>query len=187
MAGYSFIAFYGYIVAFFIGQFVIGNLTGARNLAGRQDVVLRFLGISLMSLLMIMAGITLKDQPVRPYWMIVGGVLIVTGLFISLWSQWVLGQFWVGGVGLHKQHKLITNGPYKFVRHPLYAGMVVSSIGIGVFSFNVLMFMAAFSFFGGFLLRIPAEEALMSKRFKRRHKEYVARTGLLFPRLTKRT
>jgi protein-S-isoprenylcysteine O-methyltransferase Ste14 len=184
MAVYSFIAMCAYMLAIVIGQSVVGSFTHARNIR-RGDVWLRFLGASVMPLLMIPAMSRLKDQPVRPVWMVLGSALIVCGLFISLWSQWCLGRFWVGGIGLHKGHQLITSGPYRYVRHPLYSGMVISTIGIGVFSLSPILFLAVFCFFGGFMLRIPAEEQMMRNKFKRRHEAYVAKTGLLFPRLRK--
>lgn len=182
MAIYAMCALGAYLLAFVVGQSIVGRFTRVRNIP-RQDVWIRYLGAAVMTWLLWPTLELLKHQPVRPLWMVIGTALIVGGLFISLWAQWTLGRFWVGGIGLHKQHRLITGGPYRCVRHPLYSGMVISTIGLGVFCLSPLMFLTAFSFFGGFLLRIPAEEQMMRKRFKGRYELYVANTGLLFPKL----
>src|SRR5215813_9285698 len=47
----------------------------------------------------------------------------------SIWARYCLGEFWSARVALKEGHQLIRTGPYAFVRHPIYTGMLVATIG----------------------------------------------------------
>ncbi len=55
---------------------------------------------------------------------IFGIVLLLSGLFFAVWSRMALGCFWSGSVALIENQPIIKNGPYAFVRHPIYAGVI---------------------------------------------------------------
>lgn len=112
----------------------------------------------------------------------IGVIIMLIGLWLSMESQRELGRNWVGGIGLHKQHKLITTGPYRYVRHPLYSGLLVSSLGFGLVSLNIWMFLMGLSFCGSFAFRIPGEEALLRQKFKKKFDDYAEHTGRLIPK-----
>ena len=56
-------------------------------------------------------------------------LLIAAGLGFSVWARQHLGRNWSGTVQVKQDHQLICDGPYRFVRHPIYAGLVVALLG----------------------------------------------------------
>jgi protein-S-isoprenylcysteine O-methyltransferase Ste14 len=114
---------------------------------------------------------------------LVGLGLIATGLALSMWAQVALGKNWIGAIGIRKGHQLVTDGPYRLVRHPLYSGMWISGIGICLITLDILYGLAALVWAAAYSLRIPLEEHLLQKRFRRRFDTYAATTGALLPRI----
>src|SRR5215831_13733586 len=65
-------------------------------------------------------------------WGAVGAVLSVVGLLFTVWARVHLGKNWSGTVTLKKEHDLITSGPYRIVRHPIYTGLLLAFTGLAV-------------------------------------------------------
>lgn len=63
----------------------------------------------------------------------IGLALCVSGAVLAIWSRHLLGKNWSLSVQLKQDHELIRSGPYRFVRHPIYSGLLLLFIG------NVLM------------------------------------------------
>lgn len=115
-----------------------------------------------------------------------GFITVAAGLVVSMWAQVVLGQNWVGGIGVHKSHQLITTGPYRLVRNPLYAGMWISAFGLCLVTLNVFYGLGSLLLALAYSTRIPAEEDMLYRKFKGRYVEYADRTGRLFPRIRRK-
>ena len=52
-------------------------------------------------------------------------VLCVIGLAFAIWARVTLGRNWSGVVTLKEEHELVERGPYRFVRHPIYTGILI--------------------------------------------------------------
>ena len=63
----------------------------------------------------------------------VGGLLALSGIALTLWGRLALGKLYapssVAGVRLHADHRLITSGPFAIVRHPMYVGIEMTTLG----------------------------------------------------------
>src|SRR5262245_37101894 len=59
-------------------------------------------------------------------------VIALCGLLVMLWARVVLGGNWSAGVVLKEGHELVTRGPYRFVRHPIYSGLLLLALGWAV-------------------------------------------------------
>jgi protein-S-isoprenylcysteine O-methyltransferase Ste14 len=66
----------------------------------------------------------------RPEMIVIGTVLAFAGIALTCWARLVLAGNWVGGPFLRDEHKLVTTGPYRWVRHPMYSGFAVFHIGV---------------------------------------------------------
>ncbi|HTT19477.1 MAG TPA: isoprenylcysteine carboxylmethyltransferase family protein [Candidatus Sulfotelmatobacter sp.] len=66
----------------------------------------------------------------REVWIAYLGIgLSFAGTAISIWARYCLGEYWSARVTLKEAHELIRTGPYAFVRHPIYTGMLLATIG----------------------------------------------------------
>ncbi len=152
----------------------------------RREPSIRIVFDFIMMTFIFLAVFTLGDQPVRLLPMIIGSLVTVIGYFVGDWAMRYLGKNYVDGVGLHDKHELVTDGPYRYVRHPLYFSIGLSYIGIAIFSWNLYLAIALTSAMCVFVLRALGEDSLLSTRLTAQHRRYVTNTGMLIPRIRKR-
>jgi protein-S-isoprenylcysteine O-methyltransferase Ste14 len=116
-----------------------------------------------------------------------GLALAVAAVALLQWAQSALGRSWSLRVRLLKEHELVVRGPYRRVRHPMYAAGLLASVSVLLLSANWLV--------GGswlvtcvwqFALRIPLEENLMTEQFGDAYRKYTRTTGRLIPRILHR-
>jgi len=83
-----------------------------------------------------------------------------------------------------EKHVLVTHGPYRWVRHPLYSAATIALVSLSILAANWFMLaMACVAFIGIAALVIPREEAELRRKFGDEYREYVLRTGRFAPRL----
>ncbi|MCP4218900.1 MAG: isoprenylcysteine carboxylmethyltransferase family protein, partial [bacterium] len=89
----------------------------------------------------------------------IGAVVFVLGICLRLWAVTTLGAYYSHIVREVKDHKIIDSGPYKYIRHPAYTGMMVAHFGILLFFFNLVTLLIFFlAFLPAIFLRIFVEE-----------------------------
>ena len=109
--------------------------------------------------------------------------LVVGGIVFSFWARAHLGRNWSGEVMVKVGHTLITSGPYRWVRHPIYAGMGAALVGTALASGAPYGFIGLALILFGFLVRVRQEEALMRETFPADYAEYSRHTARLIPGL----
>ncbi|HTW75985.1 MAG TPA: isoprenylcysteine carboxylmethyltransferase family protein [Steroidobacteraceae bacterium] len=129
------------------------------------------------------AAAWLYGRFVRPYpgVVLLGAPLVLIGLGIAVWARFYLGNNWSGSVTFKQDHELILSGPYRYVRHPIYSGLLLAFAGSacaigqwrGVVGF-VLIFLA-------FWYRTRLEERLMIEHFGDAYRHYRAQVKRLIP------
>src|SRR5580704_14718160 len=67
--------------------------------------------------------------PYHPWLGWSGAVITALGFCFTLWARFTLGGNWSGTVTIKVAHELVRIGPYRYVRHPIYTGMVVAMAG----------------------------------------------------------
>ena len=115
---------------------------------------------------------------------LVGVPFLVCQLLLFTWTHQTLGKNWSAFLDIYKEHSLVTNGPYHYVRHPMYSSWFFG--GIGYFFISANWFLAAVYFCTLLLMyfyRVPLEEKMMVDKFGDAYREYEARSGRLFPKL----
>ncbi len=115
--------------------------------------------------------------PVR----VVGLAVGLAGAVLLTWSAVLLGRFMMHEAAVREDHTLIGNGPYRFVRHPVYAGYLALLLGSGVASLNICLWLLWPVSLIGILIQAASEEQLLGERFGQDYERYVRRTGRLVP------
>jgi protein-S-isoprenylcysteine O-methyltransferase Ste14 len=80
-------------------------------------------------------------------------------------------------------HELVRTGPYRFVRHPIYSGIVLAMLGTALDRRQVRGFVATALFYFGFTIKRRIEDEYMRSTFGSEYDDYMRSTGALFPRL----
>jgi protein-S-isoprenylcysteine O-methyltransferase Ste14 len=117
----------------------------------------------------------------------VGVGLAVTSLPFLLWAHHTLGKQWSKLLELKRKHKLVTSGPYSWVRHPIYTHWLTINAALIMVSANLLLLI--FYPFSIILIyaRIGNEERMLLKQFGEEYRAYMKRTGRLLPRFHRET
>jgi protein-S-isoprenylcysteine O-methyltransferase Ste14 len=131
------------------------------------------------------AVIALRVGEIEAGWLpvrVVGLAVGLAGAVLLVWASVLLGRLLMHEAAVRDDHALIEGGPYRFVRHPVYAGYLAVLFGSGVASLNVwLLLIWPFSLLG-ILIQVASEEQLLGARFGQGYERYVGRTGRLIPR-----
>lgn len=112
-----------------------------------------------------------------------GLVLFLLGTALSLWAKKTLGKNWNTGweYQVKKNHQLVTTGPFKVIRHPIYTGILLVALGFELALANSLFFLVAFIFAPALYLQALKEESLLIKRFGESYRHYQKRTKMFIP------
>jgi protein-S-isoprenylcysteine O-methyltransferase len=108
--------------------------------------------------------------------------LLVGGLVLRWTAILTLGRLFTANIAIHEGHAVITAGPYRYVRHPSYTGLLLAFLGLGVFFGNwlslvVLMIPITLAV----LHRIRLEESVLVSALGPAYSAYCARTKRLIP------
>ena len=115
----------------------------------------------------------------------VGFSLGLVSIVFWTWTQITLDTQWSAQLQLTKDHHLIKTGPYTYLRHPLYASVLVWCIALSLLTANWIFVALTVLSIAGLLYRIPKEEQMMLEAFGDEYNNYIQRTGRFFPRLLK--
>jgi protein-S-isoprenylcysteine O-methyltransferase Ste14 len=111
----------------------------------------------------------------------VGLAMLTIGSALRIWPMFVLGRRFSGLVAIQPGHALVTDGPYGYVRHPSYLGMMLGFFGWALVFRSSVGVVAGVLGFRLLVERIDAEEALLASQFGAAYAEYRRRTWRLVP------
>jgi protein-S-isoprenylcysteine O-methyltransferase Ste14 len=115
------------------------------------------------------------------FFRMIGIAVSFIGFVFMNWSIIILGKQFSVDVTIRENHVLITNGPYAYIRHPRYLGIIVFFIGIPLVFLSWVSLSLTFSLVIVLLWRIGDEEKLMHDEFKQDWEDYKKRTYSLIP------
>jgi len=108
-------------------------------------------------------------------------VLCVIGLAFAFWARVTLGRNWSGVVTLKEGHELVERGPYRFVRHPIYTGILTMFFATALALGHLAGFAATLLLFASFWIKLRDEEQLMLQQFPDRYAAYRRRVKRIIP------
>jgi len=108
-------------------------------------------------------------------------VLTVFGLVLAIWARVVLGKNWSGHVTFKENHELIMQGPYAFVRHPIYTGLLLMFLGTALAIGTLGGLIGVPILFLSFWIKCQQEEAFMIEHFGDQYRDYMKRVRAIIP------
>jgi protein-S-isoprenylcysteine O-methyltransferase Ste14 len=109
-----------------------------------------------------------------------GAVLCFAGISLAIWARRHLGANWSIMPSIKEGHALVTSGPYRFVRHPIYTGMLAAIFGSALVG-GAVWFLIFIVVGAMFVWRVKVEEKIMMQLFPQQYPEYKKRTKALVP------
>lgn len=108
--------------------------------------------------------------------------LFTAGLGLRYYAVGRLGHLFTMNVAIHREHRLVVDGPYRWLRHPAYTGLLIALIGAGLAmgDFLALLLLTLPAFFA-FRFRIMLEEKALHQRFGTAYRDYCKTTWKLLP------
>ena len=119
--------------------------------------------------------------PRTPELGLIATLLTSIGLAIALWARAALGRNWSGTITFKEDHELIQRGPYAWVRHPIYSGLLLMALGTALDSTRPTSFVFLAGLFALLVLKARAEERLMLRHFPDAYADYRQRVKALIP------
>ncbi|HLX19505.1 MAG TPA: isoprenylcysteine carboxylmethyltransferase family protein [Gaiellaceae bacterium] len=110
----------------------------------------------------------------------VGLALFAAGLLFAIWARVTIGRNWGTPMTEKVDPELVTTGPYRFVRHPIYTGIILAGIGtaVGLSWFLLVPFAIADAYF---IYSATVEERYLAKEFPDTYPAYKRSTKMLVP------
>ncbi|WP_337865400.1 isoprenylcysteine carboxylmethyltransferase family protein [Ignavibacterium sp.] len=101
--------------------------------------------------------------------------------WIQIWSFRTLGDYYSQEIAIRKEHKIISSGPYKFVRHPQYLSQIFVDLAGAVATLSFVLFPLALIQIPYLILRAKEEEKLFAKYFPDEFNSYREKSGFMSP------
>jgi protein-S-isoprenylcysteine O-methyltransferase Ste14 len=107
--------------------------------------------------------------------------LVVAGLSFSVWARRTLGGNWSGTVTVKVDHELVQTGPYRWIRHPIYTGLLLAVFGSGLAAGRVYGMAASALIALALVWKLRVEERWMAAEFGERYEQYRRASWALIP------
>jgi len=111
----------------------------------------------------------------------VGAALVLAGLALTLWARAFLGRNWSAIVTLKHDHELVRTGPYRYVRHPIYSGILLAFVGSAVARGEWRGVLAVAIAFAALWRKLQLEERWMAETFGEKYAAYQSEVAALIP------
>jgi protein-S-isoprenylcysteine O-methyltransferase len=117
-----------------------------------------------------------------PSLLLPGVILCLGGIFLRTWSKMALGRYYTFAIGLTEGHRVLTDGPYGLVRHPLYLGTLLAITGFPLLAQSwAALFLLTAPTVLVYGLRLVREDAYLVENMGPAYREYARRTQRLIP------
>jgi protein-S-isoprenylcysteine O-methyltransferase Ste14 len=140
------------------------------------------LAIILIVLLLLRLRILKAHRAVTsdPWLQGIGLALFVLGLALAVWARVYIGRNWGMPMSEKADPELVTTGPYRVIRHPIYSGIILAMIGTAV-AVSLYWLIAVVLLGGYFVYSATREERYLTERFPEAYPRYKKSTKMLIP------
>ncbi len=147
--------------------------------------LLALIGLGMLTPLVYVFSDVLEfaDYPLPDWVGWLGAIFFAVAIWLLWRSHADLGRNWTPTLGLRDEHRLVTDGVYRFIRHPMYAAHLLWGVAQAMMLHN---WIAGFSLIvlvvPQYLLRVGDEEQMMVEEYGQAYRDYMQRTGRIIPR-----
>jgi protein-S-isoprenylcysteine O-methyltransferase Ste14 len=113
----------------------------------------------------------------------IGVAILTVGLLVTVWARRHLGRNWSGTITVKHGHELVRSGPYRYVRHPIYSGLILALIGTAIAIGEWRGLVGAVLIAVSFAIKLSFEERMLAPVFGEELVRYRAEVPALFPRI----
>ena len=155
--------------------------TGRRGVASRVAITAAIIVLAIASIRYLVwrrvPGAVMHVSPVEGC---IGVAVCALGIAIAIWARVYLGRNWGMPMTLREGHELVTSGPYAFVRHPIYTGILLALVGTTLVQWfpGIVLLPASLAYF---IYAAKTEELSMMRQFPNTYPAYMHRTKMLIP------
>jgi protein-S-isoprenylcysteine O-methyltransferase Ste14 len=122
--------------------------------------------------------------PENPLVLWIGLLLTALGIGICIWARLSLGANWSGIVTLKQDHELVRKGLYRWIRHPIYTGILVGFIGTAMIKDHARAWVGFAVLLLSFYFKARREENFLRQEFGEGFDEHLKHTGMFLPKWT---
>ena len=162
---------------------------GTKAVAYSESGLSRLLHIAPLAVAFILLAVPYLPVPIlnthvvplaaRTY--LLGGLLTVAGLLFTVWARVHLAGNWSGIVTIKHEHELVTSGPYRIVRNPMYTGLLLAFVGTAVWRGDWQGVLAVAITFVTLWRKLHIEEHVLQKQFGQAYDTYRRHVRALIP------
>jgi len=120
-------------------------------------------------------------MPVAPGVMAIGLAVEAAGLYLAVWARRHLGRNWSGEISIKVDHQLIRSGPYKWLRHPIYTGILGMYAGTMLVTGEVLGLIGFAIAIAAYSRKVRLEEQNLRNAFGTDYDEYRRESWAIVP------
>jgi protein-S-isoprenylcysteine O-methyltransferase Ste14 len=167
-------------IAFWVYWFAVSFRVKTGQTRWGQFVGFRVLAILVFFFLLRLKVLKGHGTVANPWLQGIGTAIFVLGLALAVWARVYLGRNWGMPMSRKAEPELVTTGPYRSVRHPIYSGIILAAIGttiaLSVYWIAAVIFMAAY-----FSYSAVNEERYMAEQFPTTYPAYKRSSKMLIP------
>ena len=189
---FSYAALTGYCWAIFLIVWFVSAFTAKRSIRItrlQRSLAIRYLIVAIFIFIYfrfyagqhVLNGVGhYGSTTTNPLFLSIGVILTAAGIALAIWARAYLGRNWGMPMTQREHPELVTTGPYAYIRHPIYAGVILAAIG-SIITIDVLWFIPLAIYCAYFFYSAPIEEKHMAEQFPDSYPAYKSRTKMLIP------
>ena len=113
---------------------------------------------------------------------VLGVVFTWTGIGLAVWARFHLAEYWSARITIKEDHQLIRTGPYSHLRHPIYSGLILATIGTALVIDEWRCVLGVCLVMVGYCFKASREETMLARQFGDAFREHQKHAGFLVPR-----
>jgi protein-S-isoprenylcysteine O-methyltransferase Ste14 len=113
---------------------------------------------------------------------VLGVVFTWSGIGLAVWARYHLAEYWSARITIKEDHQLIRTGPYSHLRHPIYSGLILATIGSALVIDKGRCVLGVCLVTVGYCFKASGEETMLARQFGEAFREHQKHAGFLIPR-----